>query len=387
MSRSAPRMGARCLASLAGCLIVASPAVASYMATPIATLGGPTARGSALNDSGSVVGASAPNATAPCHPFRAEGPSIQDLDPGFFRGGGALGISNTGHVAGFVAGDLHANSLATLDGSVIAGLGSESRASGVNDAGLAVGQALNSETGLLQPFVAQAVTAANGQAGFRWAYLSGTDGVPILGGASAVNDAGQVVGTLGNGHAFLFDPATNGMGQGTIVDLGALAALRGGRSAALAINEDGRVIGTYDDGATTRGFLYGGGAVTFLPLIPDGINGAGQVVGMGFDPASSTTRPYLFSGGVLTDLSGLDLGPGVRLTGLPGINDSGQILANGFKTDPTGLTAPIEESFLLTPARREMSLLVVRPIPEPASLTLLVLGGLALLASRRRRPT
>src|SRR5205807_2025332 len=69
---------------------------------------------------------------------------------------------------------------------------------------------------------------------------------------------------------------------------------------ALDINSAGQVVGqSYVEryGSVRRGFLYSGGVLTLIPgsSIATGINDAGQVVGVG-------DFPFLYSGGVVTDL-------------------------------------------------------------------------------------
>lgn len=161
-------------------------------------------------------------------------------------------------------------------------------------------------------------------------------GGPIFTGAQpvAINDAGQVAGTFvpGDavcgpdgcrpvGHAFLYTPgATDGIPTNPqMKDLGALQGLPG--TQAVAMNASGQVVGVaMDDFGNARAFLWTAGATDGDPSNPQmkdlglapglvsgfaqGINNAGQVVGVGFDAANGYHALYWHDG--VVD----DLGPG-----------------------------------------------------------------------------
>ena len=99
-----------------------------------------------------------------------------------------------------------------------------------------------------------------------------------------------------------------------------------------------------------------------------GINASGQAVGN--STLSGDTVLHAFFAdvtGPMVDLNTLiDPASGWELTDAHGINDSGQIAGFGTIGGQT-------HAFLLT------------PIPEPASLSLLALGGMALFRRSRRR--
>jgi len=89
-----------------------------------------------------------------------------------------------------------------------------------------------------------------------------------------------------------------------------------------------------------------------------GINDLTQIVG------ATDTRAFIYSDGIMTDLnSDLVNSLGVTLTEARGINDSGQIVANGG-----GM------AFLLTPLA----------VPEPSTFAL-VAGAVSLLLLRHKR--
>ena len=379
---------------LAACVVLATssvPALAGYTVTAAGSLGGPTTQGYALNNEGSVAGSSSLAGGGPGMPVVAGGQGVYDPSPSYARGGVELGISDTGHVAGAVNSDLHGTPIATFDGAPILGLGMTSQATGVNNAGMVVGQMFDPSSGACS-FVAEAQAGPGGLPAMLTAALhDSATGALVMGSATGVNDSGQVVGNLQDGHAFLFNPDGSDLGAGRLVDLGDLPALRGGTSRAVAINAFGQVIGTDSIGGTPGGFLYISGSVAALPFAPAGINALGQVVGTTIDPATAAVKLLLYDSrfGTTTDLSAIDLGGGFRLAGAAGINDGGQILVNGTRADSASPVGYDEQAFVLTPTQIAPSFLTPSIVPEPAGATLALVGGLGLLAARvigRRRP-
>lgn len=146
-----------------------------------------------------------------------------------------------------------------------------------------------------------------------------------------INNAGQVVGGTSGAKAtaFLYDGAYH--------DLGTLEAPFNERSEAYAINARGQVVG-YSSSALgdDHAFLYTDGKMQDLGALPGGlvcralgVNDAGQVVG--YSSSAVDTRAFVYSEGIIYDLNPLvqDLPPGVVLTAAHGINNAGQIIADG----------------------------------------------------------
>jgi probable HAF family extracellular repeat protein len=143
--------------------------------------------------------------------------------------------------------------------------------------------------------------------------------------AITLNNAGQVIGMDDvPGGSFLYS-------EGTLIDIGSLSTQYHG-SRASALNESGQVTGiSPTDSLFDSGFLYTGGTMISLGgLDPSqtykysegtALNDAGQVVGGASSP-SGHFHAFLYSNGTMTDL---DVLPGDTESGALGINTSGQI--------------------------------------------------------------
>ena len=347
------------VAAAASVRIDAAP---SYVATPLGTLGGNGSSANAINASGEVTGFSYvthwtppnPDPHTEWHAFVYSGGAMRDLGTfgGAFSSGTAINAS--GQVAGFAslnnlpypAAATHAffysegvlTDLGTLGGS-------NSSATGINARGQIVG---SSDSGV-DPY------------GRAFLYSNGamTD-LGTLGGpgaaASGVNASGQVTGRAGapsvpecgfpNTHAFLY-------AMGAMQDLGTLG---GCGSIGIAVNDAGQVTGqsSVTGDQAQHAFLWSNGVMHDLGTLggysyPFGINSQGQVVGTSI-AADGQNHAFLYIDGAMHDLNQLVTGmAGTLLSNAMGINDAGQIVANGcsaslicqaFRLDPAPAPAP-----------------------------------------------
>ena len=138
-----------------------------------------------------------------------------------------------------------------------------------------------------------------------------------LGGELSINNSGQIIGwAIGidnNSHAFLYSGGT----------MNALGELSGDTfSNAYGINDSGQIVGASvaSNGVDSRPFLYSGGIMTEL-LIPisgsiaSGINDNGTIIGYS---TSDSNHGFIYNGGTITDL-GFGTQPHA-------INNSGQVV-------------------------------------------------------------
>ncbi len=166
---------------------------------------------------------------------------------------------------------------------------------------------------------------------------SGPKDIGTLGGnfseGNGINEHDEVVGGSnvtqnGPNHVFVYS-------HGSFHDVG---TFHGYSSVGTAINDQGQIIGTAvkPSGAQT-GFVLHDGWFEPLPAldggtssVPSGINRQGDVVGTSNVGSGGANHAFLFTHGKLVDLNNLVEPSLTLLTGATGINDKGQIVANGL---------------------------------------------------------
>lgn len=239
----------------------------------LGTLGGASSIARAINDSGTVVGM-ATMASGELRGFTwSGGGPLTALRLGVFD---ARGINNAGTIVGIgrypdglgyttPAAITYADGVITGLGQIQGSLGEGAYGLGINDAGLAVGEA---EIGgppnrPSQPFL---------YSGGAMHDLGSFGG--IYGAARAINDRGQVVGAAGGAYqndgnlypakAFLWQ-------DGVLQTLGEFVP--NGDSVATDINNAGLIVGEAATAAGMRGFLYRGNGMVLLDSLIDPASG------------------------------------------------------------------------------------------------------------------
>src|SRR5215831_10441927 len=257
------------------------------------------------------------------------------------------GINNTGQLVGYESNpqslttsgfiyDINTNVTTVLDVNTF-----DTRANGINNLGQAVGQFLNLSVGNNVSFV-----FSNG----TYIIPQGPPNNPTLyiySRLNGINDHGLAVGDhFDAGTPFVYNIAT-----GTYTDISIPSSENypaGLNYNAFGINNNGWVIGDYNDAVGCHGVLYNIGTAVAAPLdypgsvctFLAGINDSNQIVGWYLD-ASSHFHGLLYSAGTWTTIDDPANATSV-FTVLLGINNQGQIV--GFSSSKT-----LVRYFLATP--------------------------------------
>jgi probable HAF family extracellular repeat protein len=324
-----------------------SAVASSYSVTSLGSLGFGTTIPTAINASGQITGESylGTEVQVTCSDRRHKGPCFTHPGHAFLWSKGTMtdlgtlgGLDSKGNAIndlGEVVGTSNTSTTSTgssafADQNGVMTAIDPGDATAVNDSGEIAGTGPFLVAGTPGDVFQQAFTDQNGKTTVL-GLIPGEGG--IFTAAAGINSSGEIVGSGDNSasmeRAWKYQ-------NGTMTDIGTLG---GPQASATAVNGSGEIVGFAQTSSDAdHGFLYAGGKMTDLGLnvFPDAINALGAIVGQG--PGG----PVIDSAGRLQNLNNL-VPAGVTLTAAVGINDNGQIVAEGSSTSVQG------DAFLLTP--------------------------------------
>lgn len=372
-------------------VLISTNANAEWSIYGLGTLGGTSSFAQDINNSGQVVGSSymPGNAIARAFITGPNGSGMTAIEAlGYWSR--AHGINDIGQVTGFSPIDssgefVHAfitgpNGVGITDiGAMNKSYSSSYDASDsdyleaslavdINESGQVVGQ-----DGLGYPYGGRADAFMTGPNGTGITRLPDIP-EPSYSGASAINDSGQVVGTVSNTtytRSDAFITGANGVGI-TFIDI------PGDHDEVTSINNLGQVVGSYSGSGGHHAFVTGSNGIGITDLGNLGgnwsqasdINEFGKIIGSSMT-ADGSIHSFFFSDGKMIDLSILPevVNAGFTNIRVTAINDHGQIVG-------TGNLDGYSQAFLLSPF----------PVPEPQTYAMLLagLGLLGFMALRRK---
>jgi probable HAF family extracellular repeat protein len=360
---------ARLLITAALAVVGTSASAASYTFTELGTLGGSSSIAYGINDGGQVVGYSYLTGNGSYHATLWNSAMATDL--GTLGGSSSIanGINNSGQVVGtsYTAGDAARYAALWKGGARInlGSLGGVGGATAINDAGQVVGY------------------SDGGNIATLWNGITSPVALGTLGGtvssASDINSSGKIAGqsTL-TGPTQLRATLWNGT---TRTNLG-FGSLSGAAAHGNGINEAGQVVGAVEivtDTVTSHAVLWDSGIVTDLGTLGGkhssalAINNSGEIAGWSDVNGEPYRHATLWVGTTPTDLNSLldaaTVDAGWILLDAAGINDNGWITGTAYNA--------------MTDQMRGY-LLSMSSMPEPETYALM-LAGLGVLANVVRR--
>jgi len=307
-------------------LATLAPASPIYSIKDLGNLGGTTAAGYSINNSGAVTGWAQTTAGEMRAVASVDGGALQVLP---FASGSdlyAYGVNSSGTMVGtaYANGSPHGISWTTAGAT---DLGAGMYVTGVNDAGIVIGG--NGHAFLLENGICHDLGV-----------LPGGDWSAAYG----INNSGAVAGTAstaaGTFRGFIWTP------DGIMLELGTLG---GANSHASGINNNGQAIGFASlPSGYEHAFVSTGSGLTDLGSLGGssyayGINDRGAVVGYGWLATGDNPHAFLYDAGFMLDLNSLIAADsGWELLEAYGINNHGQIAGEGiyhgqrsaFRLDP-----------------------------------------------------
>ena len=297
---------------------LATVAIAADNVVDLGTFGGLSSEAAGINSDGVIVGRSQ-TSSGQYHAFYWQNGTMTDMGTLGGPWSRATGISNAGHIVGwaFVTQDEYSAFLwqnGTMRALNQSGFCADSfDPTAVNTAGQIVGVKYEGECFGKPAIWRNGVAIALDE---------------VLGGASDINDNGQIVGWTER-EPYTLDHAALFRNGGTR-DLGTLG---GRRSIANAINATGQIVGSAQNASlSTHAFLWANGTMSDLGTLggsfssASDINDIGQVVGEA-TTIGEVTHAFWWQNGVMSDLG--TLGSAIKVSG---INRSGQVVGAASRT-------------------------------------------------------
>jgi len=363
---------AACVSSLSGSVAVAAP---QYTIAPLDSGGSPDVYVKGINNHGQIVGytvdgggashATLWDSTGPHElPYLSDNHSSEAYrinDAGQIAGKAAVTATGTSDAAYWdSAGVIDCGSLGT----------SGSFAQDISESGQVVGSSWFG-TGIAKSH-AFVWTKAGGMVDYGNAGIGNQQA-----GWNGINSSGKLVGTA----YVLFSPFKASMGQvGTPGVTVISPASQFSTGMALAVNDAGTIVGyqNHGSGSPSPAIFNGDGTVQFLDITPlnlvegwaQDISTDGTIVGRAFGSdidGNQISKSFVNIGGQTYDFESLiDPSSGWTLFfEAAGVNDLGQIVGEGiYNGQITGF--------------------VMTPVPEPATVGVIAIGAIGLLARRRR---
>ena len=347
-----------------------SVSAASYTFTALGTLGGSSSIAYGINDAGQVVGYSYLTGDVSYHATLWNSAVATDL--GTLGGSSSVAndVNNAGQVVGtsYTTGDA-ARYAALWNGVVpvnLGSLGGVGGATAINDTGQIVGYSDGGNTATF--WNGTTAPVALGTLGGTIGFASGINSSAQIAGHSTLTGPTQLRATLWNGTT----PTNLGFGS-----------LSGAAGYGNGINEVGQVVGAVQivtNSVTSHAVLWDSGILTDLGTLGGenstalAVNNAGQIVGWSDVSGSGYRHATLWNGTTVTDLNDVldtrTLGAGWLLVDAAGINDSEWITGTAYNTVTDQL-----RGYLLS----------VSSVPEPATYALMLAGfGVLWVLARRR---
>jgi autotransporter-associated beta strand protein/probable HAF family extracellular repeat protein len=333
-----------CAALAAAPFFSAQAIAATYTITDLGSLGGTVTSAARINSSGEIAGNSQ-DSTGTSYAFTWLNGTMTSLGSLNGRTTFARAINDFGEVAGNLSNaDIFTySSNGQLSDIGIPLGGTTCRANGINNLGQITGQ-LTFSGQVVRGFLYSPATGQTTNIGT----MSGNASDFSYG--SSVNDLSQIEGdsinSNGLDHAYIW---TNG----SFHDLGTLGGLY---SSGVMLNDEGHAVGTAAMPDSTpqhsdfHVFFFDGTKMNDCGTLggnygnANAINDFDVVVGYTYLSDNTTSAPFIWSNGVMTNLNSLiPANSGDTLTTAMGINNSGEIVANGFNSKGQ------HAAFLLTP--------------------------------------